>query len=150
MYPIYFFILAILGSIVQFTFSHVKPLETILLWLLISNVGLQGLFAFIGHFFMADKVAKGIGWPINNPFQTEIAFTNLAFGILGILCIWLTGNFWAAVIIGRSIFLFGAAYTHIRELRINNNRNSYNIGPVLWLSGIIIPILLLGLLILTI
>ena len=145
MYPLWFLILAVLGSIIQISIWHTAIIFTVLLWLLFTCVGLQGLFGFTGHFFMANKVAKGIGWPAGNPFQTEIAFTNLAFGVLGILCAWLHGNFWLAVIIGKSIFAWGAVYTHLRDMIKNKNFKVYNAGPIFWL-GFLVPLTMIILL----
>lgn len=146
MYPIYFFIISIIGTLLECLLLHKPVVETSLMWILFSNVGLQGLFAFTGHFFKADKVAKSVGWPAGNPFQTEIAFTGLMFGILGILCVVFKNEFWLAVVIGRSIFSFGTAYVHINDFIKNKNTNPGNVGPVLWFSGIFIPLLMITLL----
>ena len=100
----------------------------------------MGIFGFTGHFFKSDEVAKGIGWPTGNPFQLEIAFANLAFGIMGILCIWFHGDFWLATIIGKAIFLWGAAYVHIIDIRKRKNLNIYNAGPVLY-ADILLPVI---------
>ncbi len=140
MYPVYFFIIAVVGAIAQIFFFKTPIVETILLYLLVVTVGLQGIFGFTGHFFKSDDIAKKIGWPTGNPFQLEIAFANLAFGILGILCIWFRGEFWLATIIGRSVFLWGAAYVHLVDIK--KNFNIYNAGPVLY-ADIFLPIILI-------
>ena len=117
-----------------------------LLYLLVINIGLTGLFAFYGHTFMADEVARNIGWAPGSHFQFEVAVANLAFGVLGVLCIWLRGNFWLATGLGKSVFLFGAAFGHIRDAMANKNFAPYNVGPVLFIGDIFIPILILSLL----
>lgn len=33
--------------------------------------------------FFADSIANSIGWPAENPFQTEVAGANLGTGLLG-------------------------------------------------------------------
>jgi hypothetical protein len=66
-------------------------------------IGLGGVFGFIGHTMRAGPVAASIGWAAGNPFQYEVAVANLAFGILGILCLWNRGGFWTATAIGWSI-----------------------------------------------
>ncbi len=63
--------------------------EILLLWFLVINTGLGGLYAFMGHTFAANEVAESIGWPTGNPFQTEVAVANLAIGTLGILSYWI-------------------------------------------------------------
>jgi len=144
MYPVYFVAFAIILGIFQIIVLKTPIITSFLLAFIVSNVGLQGLFAFIGHFFKADEVARGIGWPTGNPFQKEIAFTNLSMGILGILSIWFRGDFWLATIIGRSVFLWGAAYTHLEDLKGRKNTNIFNAGPVLYFD-MLFPFLLIGL-----
>jgi hypothetical protein len=121
-----------------------RVVEVALLWLLLVN-GLQGLFAFGGHAFFADEVARSIGWPPGSPFQFEVAMANLAFGVLGVLCIWLRGSFWLASGLGSAIFLLGDAYGHIRDILLNHNYAPYNAGPILY-TDLAYPLLMLALL----
>ncbi|MBU0946192.1 MAG: hypothetical protein KJ804_16955 [Proteobacteria bacterium] len=144
MFPVYFSALAIIAGSLQIFFLKTPPLTAFLLAFIVSTIGLQGLFSFCGHFYTPDKVAKGIGWPPGNPFQTEIAFTNLSFGILGILSIWFHGDFWLATIVGRSVFIWGAGYVHIQDIKRNKNSSHLNAGPVLYFD-IALPLVLFGL-----
>lgn len=147
MFPVYFSALAVAAAIVQIIFLGTPPLSTFLLSLIVCTIGLQGLFSFFGHFFNSDAVAKGIGWPTGNPFQKEIAFTNLSMGILGILSIWIHGDFWLATIIARSVFVWGAGYVHVQDLKEKGNVSSLNAGPVLYFD-IFLPFVLIGLFVL--
>ncbi len=122
--------------------------EILLLWLLVINIGLGGLWAFMGHTFAANEVAESIGWPTGNPFQTEVAVANLAVGTLGILCYWIRGNFWTATVIATSIWLLGAAAIHVREMMVAGNYNPGNAGLIFYMD-IIGPLLLIALLIYT-
>jgi hypothetical protein len=79
--------------------------EVVLLWILVIDIGIGGVFGFIGHTVFAERAAASIGWPAGNPFQTEVAVANLAMGTLGILCYWLRDNFWTATVIGASVWL---------------------------------------------
>lgn len=152
MFSIIFLILILLGASIHLFISR-KPktanriISVLLLYLLVINVGVGGLFAFMGHAFRADQVAQSIGWASGSPFQFEIAVSNLAFGILGILCIWIRGNFWVATGIGSAIFGLGAAYGHIRDIIISQNFAINNAGPILWIGDILMPTLILGLLV---
>jgi hypothetical protein len=56
--------------------------ESFLAWPLPLNVGATGLWAFLGHTVRAKETVEQIGWPSGNPFQTEVAVANLAFGVL--------------------------------------------------------------------
>ena len=109
-------------------------------YLLPLSVGLGGLFAFLGHTMRADDVARSIGWPAGNPFQTEVAMTNLAFGALGLLCVKFRDGFWTATILGYGIFLEGAALVHIREILLSGNWSINNAGPIL-VADVAFPIL---------
>ncbi|MDQ3966697.1 MAG: hypothetical protein M3246_09690 [Actinomycetota bacterium] len=122
--------------------------EILLLWLLVINTGLGGIWAFIGHTVFAGQVAESIGWPAGNPFQTEVAVANLAVGTLGILSYWIRGNFWTAAVIATSIWLLGAAAIHLVEIVAAGNYNPGNAGLIFYLD-ILGPLLLIALLIYT-
>jgi hypothetical protein len=119
--------------------------EILLIWLLVINTGIGGLYAFSGHLFAADEVAASIGWPAGNPFQTEVAVANLAIGTLGILSYWIRGNFWTAAVIATSIWLLGAAAIHVSEMVGVGNYNPGNAGVVFYMD-IVGPALLIILL----
>ncbi|EKQ53919.1 MAG: hypothetical protein B655_1085 [Methanobacterium sp. Maddingley MBC34] len=147
-------ILGIIGALImigiQFYSKRVLTTKRIvgitLLSLLVITVGFGSIWASIGHSFFANHVASSIGWAPGSPFQQEVAFANLAFGVLGILCIWIRGNFWTATVIGVSIFLLGDAMGHISNLFVTGNYASGNAGAVLVLD-ILVPLLLIGLLV---
>jgi len=109
-------------------------------------MALAGFWAFMGHYFMPDKIAEFIGWPAGNPFQKEVAFANLTFGIMGILAFFFRGNYLIAAVLSPSIFLLGAASVHIKEISKNKNMSPGNAGPILYVSGILVPAILLILL----
>jgi len=67
-------------------------LETVIAYGFAFNIGISGLYAFMGHAFFPNKVAAYIGWPPGSPFQFEVAIADLSFGVLGILCFWFRGN----------------------------------------------------------
>lgn len=146
-------ILGIIGALiilgVQFYSKRVLTLKKIfkifLLSLLVITVGFGSLWAFAGHLFFANQVASYIGWAPGSPFQTEVGFTNLAFGVLGLLCFWVRGNFWTATVIGVSVFYLGAAIGHVSNMFAASNYAPGNVGADLVLN-ILIPLLLLGLL----
>lgn len=122
-----------------------RIIEIFLLSLLVITVGFGSLWAFAGHIFFADQVASFIGWSPGSPFQTEVGFANLAFGVLGLLCFKIRGNFWTATVIGVSVFYLGAAIGHISNMFATSNYASGNVGADLILN-ILIPFILLGLL----
>ncbi len=118
-------------------------LEIFTLYVLMINVGFGGVFAWFGHLFMSDMVARSIGWATGSGFQLEVGFANLAFGIIGILCIWLRGNFWLAAAINSLVFNLGAAYVHLQDIAIHQNLAVNNAGPVLWIGDVFNPLLVI-------
>lgn len=108
------------------------------------SIGAQCLWGAIGHLLMADKVAKGIGWPTGSPFQRELGFVSLGLGIAGIASSSFGHEYWLALIIVYSTFMLGAGFGHIYELRKHGNRAQFNAGPILY-TDIVMPLVLLGL-----
>jgi hypothetical protein len=143
-------ILTIISAILHLVISKKKRnllriIEIFLLYMLFIMVGFGSLWAFMGHAFFGDRIAYYIGWKPGSPFQLEVAFANLAFGVLGILCMWFRKEFWLAVVIGLSVFYWGSAYGHIYEKIVNNNYAPGNVGTPIFFD-IIVPIVLLTLL----
>jgi hypothetical protein len=122
-----------------------RAAELYLLYTLVVGVGVGGLFGAMGHLFAADKVAEQLGWPTGNPFQTEVGLFDLAFGVLGICCIWFRGQWWYAVTLGWTIFAVGAGVNHLYEMSGSASNGSLNAGSVL--PDLIVPVLLVALLI---
>lgn len=149
-----FFFLTIFVAILYIFISKFKnkPLgkkrivEIFLLTFLVLSVGIGSIWAFIGHYFLSAQVAASIGWASGNPFQQEVAFANLAIGVLGVLCYWIRGNFWTATVISSSIFLLGDSYVHIINMLQFANYAPGNAGSVLYMD-IIGPIIIIILLI---
>jgi hypothetical protein len=105
-------------------------ISTLLLWCLVIGVGIGGIYTFMGHFFSADEVAHRIGWPAGNPFQREIAFSNLALGVAGCCCFLVRDGFWLATIIVAAVFLIGAGFGHLHETQTHGNVSELNTGVI--------------------
>ncbi|MGL1894483.1 MAG: hypothetical protein OCD02_22850 [Spirochaetaceae bacterium] len=116
-----------------------------LIYFVVIIIGFGGLWGFIGHTFLADTVALNIGWLPGSPFQTELAFYHLGFAIAGLLTIWLKDHMITALVISKSVFWYGAAYVHIRDIFINQNFSPLNVGAPL-IADIILPTIMLYLL----
>ena len=122
-----------------------RCVEVLLLYLLVIFAGVGGVMGFLGHTFMAQEIALKIGWQ-PSPFQFEVAVANLAFGVLGIMCIRQRRGFRTATGIGYAIFLLGCGYGHMRDMTRHGNVAPYNVGPVLWVNDLAIPVVILLLL----
>jgi len=119
-----------------------KIIGIVLLWSFVIGVGFSGMYAFIGHTFFADAVARSIGWPVGNPFQQEVANANLVFGILGLLCYKFRDNFWLATAIGWFIFMVGAGIGHLYQMIEHGNFAPNNAGSIL-IYDLVFPVFIL-------
>ena len=151
MFIIVFVSLAVVGATVHLlasseSRSQQRMADIFLLYWFVFAVGLTGIFGFVGHTFLADRVAASIGWAPGSPFQQEVAFADLAFGILGILCVFIRGNFWLATTVAVTIMLFGDAAGHVMQMVRHGNHHAGNSGAILW-GNILIPLVAIGLLI---
>ncbi len=133
-----FFVVAVAGFVVDAARHHGQGgrydrVERAIRW----SFGASGawlLFAASGHLFAADDVARSIGWPVGSPFQREVGFGDLAWGVLGLLSVRASGPFRLAFALGSAIFLWGAAGGHIYEIVANDNVARNNSGLLLALD----------------
>ena len=138
MYIIYLVIAAIIVAAAHILVWGAPVAATLLMWLLVFKIGFGGLWAFLGHYFKSDEVAAYIGWPAGNPFQKEIAFTNLALGTCGVLSFFFRDGFWLATIVFATVFLVGAFTVHLQDQRASGNVNPGNAGPVFF-ADLLVP-----------
>jgi len=123
-----------------------KVVEVILLYILVIFIGVGGILGALAHTVWAKQTALQIGWQPGSPFQFEIGMANLAFGVLGLLCIRFRDNFWTATGIGLAVLFLGCTYGHIREIIVHQNYAPYNAGVGIFFNDAVIPVLILGLL----
>ncbi|HRD55513.1 MAG TPA: hypothetical protein PLC42_03860 [Parachlamydiaceae bacterium] len=120
--------------------------ELLMLYQLVVNIGILSLIAAFALLFMPQMVADSLNWP-TCPFQHELGNVNLAFGVLGILCIWFRNGFWTATIIGASIWLLGDGIGHLILMKnqLEGTLFSFN-NWAMMITDFLIPLTLLLLL----
>ncbi len=107
--------------------TRLSVVSVFLLYSLVLNVGVIGLpLGFIPHVFFPDWAAQQIGWPPGSPFQFEVGFHDGAWGLLGVLSIWIGGGFWLATGLGWSFFILGAASLHLYHVVKEGDYAPYN------------------------
>lgn len=123
-----------------------KPriVEALFSYFLLWSIGIYFLYNFIIHTIYAEMAASFIGWE-NSPFQYEVGFACLGFGVVGVIAFWGTFEFRAASVIGPGLFQWGAAGGHIYQMVTMHNFAPGNAGVVFW-ADIFLPILGLALL----
>jgi hypothetical protein len=147
---IIFLILALISFGIHLFFAkQIKTkkyiVEILLSYLLLFGWGIGGINAFMGHVFFPERTAALIGWVSETTFQFEVGIANLSFGVLALLCIYIRmKHFWIATIIANSIFDWGAAVGHIRQMIIASNFNPGNAG-IYFYYDIVYPLIIIGL-----
>jgi hypothetical protein len=142
-YAVMFLVIAILGAAADAVFLRTPLPEAVLAWILLVNIGLQGLLAGFMHWYGPTSVtiAEKIGWQPGSPFQKEVAAADAAFGVLGILAFFIRDNFLVATVIGSSVMLFLMGIGHVLDLKKNRNFSAYNAGSVVWFD-LLVPVLM--------
>lgn len=101
--------------------SRERRLEIPLIFLFGIGVAGSGIASFFGHLFLSDIVADSVGWPRGSPFQLEMAFANLALGLLGIIATSRRDGFREATVIAVTALGIGASVVHIMDILATGN-----------------------------
>lgn len=120
--------------------NKIPLVDNALRWLIFFSVGFFGLWAGTFQIFAPEMVAASIGWE-NSPFLFEVGCANLGMGFAGIFALWFRREYWLSLIIVQSVFLWGAAFGHIKEIMLYQNFSINNAGPILY-TDIFIPLVL--------
>ena len=149
MFQVIFALLALVGATIHIAMSARRRsaiaaiAETYLIYLFLFYVGLMGLLTAYAHVFRPAQTSASIGWA-PSPYEYEVGMADLTVGVLGILCLWIGGNFWLATAIANAVWLLGDAVGHIRQLLLYNNHAPNNSGIFL-ATEIVMPLVVLGL-----
>ena len=102
--------------------------------------------AWVGVFFLIapDTMANEIGFPAGNPFQFEIAFTNLGFAAMAFVLVRRHREFRLAYGVGYAIFLWGAAFGHLDQWFAHGDHQPGNTGGIL-IVDVLVPAAIIAL-----
>jgi len=114
-------------------------IDRLLRYLFLFPLGIQGLWAFVGHVFFAEQAAASIGWP-NTPFQYEVGVANLGLGLASIYAAF--RGFEARLAVG-----IAAGVIHIVDIVEKGNLAPGNAGPIM-ITDFLTPVAVLVLLVL--
>jgi len=120
--------------------------DKLLRYLFFFPLGVQGLWAFLGHVFAPVEVAASIGWA-SSPFQGEVGMANLGLGLASLYAAFGSFGARAAAAIAAACFLGGAGVVHVLEIAEEGNFAPGNAGPIL-VTDFLTPIVVLALLLL--
>jgi hypothetical protein len=147
MFSLFFALLAVVAASIHLLFSSQRRSSahsvaaTYLIYFLFFYVGVMGLFTAYAHVFRPLQTSASIGWA-TSPYEYEVGMADLTVGVLGILCLWIRGNFWLVTAIASAVWLLGDAIGHLREVTLHNNHAANNSGIFLY-AEIITPLLIL-------
>jgi hypothetical protein len=147
MFQAVFAVLSLVAASIHLGFSSSRRSRrgaiaaTYLLYLLVIYVGLMGLLTAYAHVFRPLQTSASIGWS-TSPYEYEVGMADLTVGVLGILCLWLRGNFWVATAIANAVWLLGDAVGHIRQMVLNHDHAANNSGIFL-ITEITMPFVIL-------
>ncbi|MBJ3776333.1 DUF6790 family protein [Acuticoccus mangrovi] len=100
-------------------------------WMLLVSLGLNSLWAALGHLMKSEEVAASIGWA-TSPFQKEVGAANLGIGLAAVAAAFLgAGAGWAVFLVAAG-FLWGAATVHLLDMVRARNFAINNAGPIFW------------------
>lgn len=141
MFPVIFFVIALVFALLWIfrlkKKTNAKIIEILLVSFVVSNIGVQGIFA---GFFQASEgqhIAKLIGFTYS-PFEWELAFSNIGIGVAALFAIFWRGKYILGPVIANTIFIYAAAYGHFVQAA-RGDIAPYNGGIFLWTGDIIIP-----------
>jgi hypothetical protein len=121
-------------------------IDRLLRYLFLFPLGLQGLWAFLGHVFFPERSAAAIGWA-TSPFQFEVGVANLGLALASFYAAFRGFEARLATAIAAACFLIGAGIGHIEDIVAQGNFAAGNAGPIM-VTDFLTPIAVLALLVL--
>lgn len=102
-------------------------------------IGWAGIGGGISHVFFGRRTSASIGWA-PSPFETEIGFANLGFGVAGVFATAYGPEYWWAVIVANSVFRVLAGVLHVREI-VRSKNYAVNNTSILFVD-FVVPVFL--------
>ncbi|HEU5129944.1 MAG TPA: DUF6790 family protein [Glycomyces sp.] len=112
--------IGIVTAIVQLAFQGFSAdyegvMETLLLHQFAVTHGIIAVIGFIINVLYPKQTAEKLGWA-TSPFQVKYGFAQLGLGVMGVLSIWFTGNFWVGTLVTLYIYGLSGLWTHTQEV----------------------------------
>ena len=83
-------------------------------------IGWSALGAGISHIFFGKAISRSIGFT-RSPFELEVGFANLGFGVAALMAGSFQKEYWLAIIVANSIFRVGCGAGHIKQIIMDRN-----------------------------
>ena len=124
--------------------ARVFVIDRLLRYLLFFPLGLQGMWAFVGHVFFPAQSAASIGWA-DSPFQFEVGVANLGIGLASLYAAFKGFEARLAASLAGAAFLMGAGIIHVTDIVTVGDLAPGNAGPIL-VTDFLTPVAVLVLL----
>ena len=112
--------------------------EELFAYFLLFSIGIANLYNFVLHVFFGEVAASFIGWA-QSPFQAEVGFASLGFGVVGLLAFRGSYGLRLGAVVAPACFLLGAAGGHVYQMVTQDNFAPGNAGAIFF-TDILIPI----------
>ena len=83
-------------------------------------IGWAALGAGISHIFFGKAISRSIGFA-RSPFELEVGFANLGFGVAALMAGSYQKEYWLAIIVANSIFRVGCGVGHVKQIIMDRN-----------------------------
>jgi phosphate/sulfate permease len=103
-------------------------------------IGWAGVGAGISHLFFGNKISRTIGFE-KSPYELEVGFADLSFGIVALMAANYSIEFSLAVILVSSIYRVGCGIGHIRSMITERNFAINN--TLILFTNFVVPALLI-------
>ena len=143
-FTVTFFVVGLIASAVALARAP-KPLtglvvaDRLLRYFVLFSIGISFLYNFVFHVFAGQFAASLIGWP-DSPFQAEVGYASLGFGLVGLFAYRSTLAVRGVAVLGPACFLLGAAVGHIIDIVTTGNNAPGNSGAILY-TDIALPVI---------
>jgi hypothetical protein len=141
-YPVTFLFIGLLSAVYSLekhrrTLTKAVAFEAFLSFYCLFSVGVFYAYNFVMHVFFGKMAASFIGWT-DSPFQLEVGFASLGFGVVGFLAFRKDFGLRLAAITGPAFFMWGAAGGHAYQMIAHHNFAPGNAGVMFW-ADIFLP-----------
>lgn len=98
-------------------------------------IGWAGIGAGISHIFFGGRISRTIGFD-KSPYELEVGFADLAFGVAGVVAASFSTDYWLAVILMSSIYRVGCGFGHIRSI-VRERNYAINNTAILFVNFVV-------------
>ncbi len=129
-------ILFLIATVMQFAGGPGEDWgKNLVLNAVVYMIGWSGIGAGISHIFFGARISRTIGFE-KSPYELEVGFADLAYGVAGVIATQFSADYWFAVILISSIYRVGCGVGHIRSI-IRDKNYAVNNTAILFVNFVV-------------